>query len=111
MTIITLIYLADIVKGLSIVCALAGIFLLVCLLIRIIAYIDLNRGSLKNIVITGGAALLSLFLAVLIPSKDAIYLMASVTLGKEVVEQPQVKELGSKVLTILNQKLDEMAKK
>lgn len=47
------------------------------------------------------------FLAIVIPSEKAIYMMAGVESAQRIAEKPETKEIGEKILKILNQKLDD----
>jgi hypothetical protein len=52
----------------------------------------------------------SVFVGVLIPSKQTIYMMAAAKVGQDIVASPETKEIGGKVLQLINQKLDEQLK-
>ena len=45
------------------------------------------------------------------PSKSSIYLMAGAKVTEDIVKSPEAKELGGKILKVINQKLDEQVKK
>lgn len=49
-------------------------------------------------------------LTIIIPSSKTIYQMAGAKLTQDVVESPEAKEISSKLLQIINQKLDEQIK-
>lgn len=51
-------------------------------------------------------AILSSFCFVLVPSQSAVYLMASAHVAQDIIQQPETKEISSKILKVLNQKLD-----
>lgn len=48
------------------------------------------------------------FLGILIPSPQAIYMMAGVEQAERIAERPETKEIGGKILRLLNQKLDDV---
>lgn len=52
-----------------------------------------------------------LIFAVMIPSEDTLYMMAASEGGEAVVTSPQGKEVLDKINTIINNQLDELAKK
>lgn len=58
-------------------------------------------------------ALFSLMMitGLLLPDKDAIYLMAGAKYSTEIAQSAEAKEVGSKILKVLNQKLDEIGGK
>jgi hypothetical protein len=47
------------------------------------------------------------FIAVLIPTEKTAYTMVGAYAAQKVAEDPRVKDVGGKVLTIINQKLDQ----
>lgn len=49
-----------------------------------------------------------LLMAVITPSKKAIYAIAATQMSKEIAENPKVQELKDKALKVLSVKLDEM---
>lgn len=65
-------------------------------------------GRLKNVFIGWFVALI---FAVMIPSEDTLYMMAASEGGEAVVTSPQGKEVLDKINTIINNQLDELAKK
>lgn len=65
-------------------------------------------GRLKNVFIGWCVALV---FAVMIPSEDTLYMMAASEGGEAVVTSPQGKEVLDKINTIINNQLDELAKK
>ena len=52
-----------------------------------------------------------LFITFLTPSKDTLYLMAASEAGEAVATSPDGKQMLDKVKTIINNQLDELAKK
>jgi hypothetical protein len=65
-------------------------------------------GRLKNVFIGWCVALI---FAMAIPSEDTLYMMAASEGGEAVVTSPQGKEVLDKINTIINNQLDELAKK
>jgi len=55
--------------------------------------------------------LITAFLMVFLPAKKTMYLMVGAYAVERVVETPEAKEFGSKLLTVVNSKLDEMIEK
>lgn len=116
MSLITIIYLADVVNGLQTILGMLGIMLGI-VSIGFFGYIhDINRftdskTTHKLPIIGLICSVLMLFLTSFIPSKETIYMMTAVHYGQELAKTPQVNELSSKVYTILNSKLDEMMPK
>lgn len=109
-----IIYLADVVGGLT---ALFGVFGMLILVLQCFAFPIFNdicdsykEGQAKAfglIKIATPSALFMLLLAVFIPSKQTIYMMAAAKVGQDIVEAPATKEISDKVLKLINQKLDE----
>jgi len=67
-----------------------------------------TKRTFKSACIT--IAVCSLFL-VFIPAKKTMYLMVGAYAVERVVETPEAKEFGSKLLKVVNSKLDEMIEK
>lgn len=57
-----------------------------------------------------GAAVCTLMF-IFTPDKDTIYLMAGAKVTEDIVKSPEAKELGGKILKVINQKLDEQVRK
>lgn len=105
-------YLIDVLSNVS---GLAIGGLLLCTILTIVSSFFLDTEfqpqalkSIKRVAVT--AVILSLIL-VLIPEKKTMYLILGASVAKEIVENPRVQEVGSKVLEVVNQKLDEMSDK
>jgi hypothetical protein len=52
-------------------------------------------------------ALIATLISVLMPDKQTIYMMAAAKVGQDIVQAPETKEIGDKVLKLINQKLDD----
>lgn len=114
MSIVMMLYLADVSESLS---TTAGVimFLSGVTLMGIISVIMESNGddfkswwALKTFIPMFS---ISLFLFLALPEKKTIYLMASVKYGQEIAAKPGVQALGDKVLNILNDKLDSLVTK
>jgi len=55
--------------------------------------------------------IIAAFFLVFLPAKKTMYLMVGAYAVERVVETPEAKEFGSKLLVIVNSKLDEMIEK
>jgi len=78
--------------------------LFVIILIKIME--DLTPPYFKTIV---SITLISLFLAIFLPSTKTAYLMIGAYAGQKVVESPEVQELSGDVLKIIKSKVKEYA--
>ena len=106
-----IIYLADIAQNISTFAAIVGgvstcgAIILTCILT------DLTTSErvkvLRYLSITIISAILFISAAIFIPTKQTIYMMAAAKVGQDIVEAPATKEISSKVLQLINQKLDE----
>lgn len=111
MNIVLLLYLADISNGISGFLQAVSILSLTAGAIGIAGILEGDIKSKFYTLLLMSTAILSGSLAVLLPSKEAIYLMASVKYSQELVAKPEIKQLGDKVLIILNEKLDSLIEK
>lgn len=100
------IYLADVSQGLS-------VFFGISAAIGIVGGIgaaafcsdfDIKTKIPMALIIAG---VLSAPISILLPSKQTIYMMAAAKVGQDIVTAPETKEVGGKLLKLLNQKLDE----
>ena len=102
-----LIYLVQFLHSLKIFSLVMAIL---CVLYEFIRFIDLVDRSEYNFKFgpktTWALSLFLLFLV--IPSQTVSYTMAAGYVTQTIAETPQAKEIGGKVLTIINAKLDEI---
>lgn len=115
MSAIWIIYLADVVGGLQVMCGFLAGGCAFFFLINWIAQGPFYPEDWKKVIsaakIIGPIVTLLAFIALLIPSKQTIYMMAAAKVGEEIVQAPETKEIGSKVLKLINEKLDEQLEK
>lgn len=108
------IYLIDIIENLG---CLAFIALLGASLVAILSGITCtddwkDRTKETRIFKTSSIiVLIAAFFLVFLPAKKTIYLMIGAYAVEHVVETPEAKEFGSKLLKVVNSKLDEMIEK
>lgn len=106
MSLIALIYWADVVNVLGILLFFFG--MIGMLFGFIISSENASRGEeIGRGRLIAIAGLLSVLLSAFLPSKKTLYAMAAIKFGEQVIETPQAQELGNKVFKLLNQKLDE----
>jgi NADH:ubiquinone oxidoreductase subunit 6 (subunit J) len=60
----------------------------------------------KRVKMWFGIGLAAVFLVVLLPSQKTAYTMVGAYAAQKIAQDPKVEQMGSKVLTIINQKLD-----
>ena len=112
MELITIIYLADIVKSLSFTCALFGLLFLISIPVYIIGALDTYKEFNKMIaILLTFLSFLSISTAIFLPSKETIYLMAATKYSQEALKDPKVTEVMNKVYKVINLKLDSMIPK
>lgn len=109
-----LIDVLDTTKGVAII----GLVLLTItsVIIGLMAYCDSNTSEDEIVIKKAFSSLLKitlllLIISILIPSQKTMYLMASTEAAKSVLANPEVKKIGDKVTSIINEKLDEILKK
>lgn len=102
----TLIYLADIVGGLSAFLVVVGIFtgLIGCIVASEVAIQKQAFAAAIGGIFLG---LLLILGAVLIPSKQAIYMIFGAEVAQKVAATPEAQEIAGKLLRLANQKLDQ----
>lgn len=114
---VLMIYLADISKAISVfifaIGAIAFVLTLLWLDVKRINTpyheIEENPFALFYRALPGFAlSVFFLLIASLIPSREAIYLMAGAKVTQDIVNDPKAKEIGEKMMKVLNKKLDEM---
>lgn len=115
MSLITIIYLADIVCGVKTITAICSVVLSVMIIIYLCEIHLENRvevrNSLKKVVYKYITILISMAtIFVFSPSKEAIYMMAGAKSVQTVYDSPEAKEIGTKIMSIVNKKLDEQLK-
>ncbi len=116
-----LIYLIQFLNSLKI---FTGVMAAICILAGVIyaVYVDnmrsddpcrytekVEKGAFKPIFKRFIITVISLILVnIIIPSQTTSYTMAAAYVTQTIAETPQAKEIGGKVLTIINAKLDEI---
>lgn len=111
MSLITIIYLGDVVENLSTVSFLFAIAITVFVFIMTMAYMDGAKEIGPKHVLIGMTISLFLWMSYsFLPTKQTLYTIAAVRYGEQVLTTPEAKEIGGKVYNILNQKLDEILK-
>jgi len=104
----TLIYLADIVSGLSVFLVAVGLVTGAIGFIVAAEFSGENERKVVVIAISGIALGLLLILgAVLVPSKQAIYMIFGAEVAQKVAATPEAQEIAGKLLRLANQKLDQ----
>lgn len=112
MELTTLIYLADIVGGLTGFLAILGLFTAIGGGIACVG--TACEKQIKASKIAAAAATIGLLLvlsAVLIPSKQAIYMIFGAEVAQKVAATPEAQEIAGKLLKLANSKLDEALQK
>jgi hypothetical protein len=109
----TFIYLASVLDNLHGALVVLTILLVTGLTVSPIVLIEIEEkekfwAPLRKAI---WALSISVLLIVFIPKKDTVYLMAAASVGQQIIESPEVKEVNSKILNIINKKLDEMGGK
>lgn len=102
-----LIYFASVADGFRDALFVAGLFLAVALLGLMIIYLDTGEPDFKKYPKWLAIALVfTSTTRAVIPDKTTVYLMASANVAEGILNYPETKELGEKIIKILNQKLD-----
>jgi hypothetical protein len=111
----TFIYLASVLDNLHGALVVLTILLVTGLTVSPIALIEIEIeekekfwAHIRKVI---WALSISVLLLIFIPKKDTVYLMAAASVGQQIIESPEVKEVNSKILNIINKKLDEMGGK
>lgn len=99
-------YLVDVISNIPI--ALISV-LVIAIILVFFGLIQWEHEG-ETIILKIGAimAVINIFVLVLIPSKKTMYMMMAVETGNKIIQQPEIKELLNKTLTIINHKLDEL---
>lgn len=108
MSLMWLIYFADISNGISF--ALGAIGWAFIVLSSIFGWVLVQDKVLKKyqLFLAYAFSLFLILISIIMPSSKAIYTMAAVSYGQQIIENPRAKLLEDKVYVILNQKLDEL---
>lgn len=108
-----LVYVINTLSGIrGILGALAGLSALIVLGLFLYMgdqYGEDNNNKLwawKRVKMWFGIGLASVFLVVLLPSQKTAYTMVGAYAAQKIAQDPKVEQMGSKVLVIINQKLD-----
>jgi NADH:ubiquinone oxidoreductase subunit 6 (subunit J) len=111
-----LVYAINTLPGISIVlgilASLSAVIIL-CLFMYMVDQTDRNQDkeniawAWKRIKIWSGIGLAMVFLVVLLPSQKTAYVMVGAYVAQKIAQDPKVEQMGSKVLVIINQKLDQ----
>jgi len=109
------IYLIDVLENLN---CLAFIALIGAAIVAFISGLSSTEGSWRNtdkdvrvFKTSSIVAIIAAVFLVFIPAKKTMYLMVGAYAVERVVETPEAKEFGSKLLVIVNSKLDELVEK
>lgn len=113
-----LLYLAGVSSSIVMVTGILGVvFLVGCVLTTICICVEAMDNKipstpiLKKGVLWGIAPMILILVSILAPNKETIYLMAAAYGVQAVAENPDVKRLAGKSLTVLENTLDEYLKK
>lgn len=106
-----MLYLADVTNGLSVLFAILALVFGFASMFSVMLLVQKDIQSKAIPLIMTVAMLTSGILSALMPSKETVYLIAATKYGQELIEKPQVKQLGDKILNILNEKLDSLVEK
>lgn len=99
-------YLVDVISNIPIALI---VFLIIAIFLIFFGLIHWeHEGNSKIFKIGAIIAVINILILVLIPSKKTMYMMMAVETGNKIVQQPEIKELLNKTLTIINHKLDEL---
>lgn len=113
MSLMTMIYLADISASLSMLLFLFGFlcFILGCMLI--FAYYEPygRKPNLFTLFFVPSISLVLISTSVLFPSKDGFYKLAAVQVGQNIMNNPKVDEVTEKLYNIISAELDGMQPK
>lgn len=102
-----IIYFASVSGNFSIFCGIIGfIALFISFVVLMASEGEYLKQSVRGFV--GGA--LFVLLGIITPDKNTVYLIASAKVTEDIVKSPEAKEIGGKILTIINDKLDEQVK-
>lgn len=103
-----IIYLADVLPTLSVIMAIVSI---VALAIAASLWSGSNKTGIPDAKKIFLVFIPTFFICLLVPGKQTIYMMAGVEFAQEIASSPKTKELGGKVLNLINKKLDEELEK
>lgn len=102
-----IVYLADVVGGISILFATTGLLIFFGTFIAVVDLAEQKKTGIGKVLTLGGlAAFFFLTVSALIPSKQTVYLMAAAKVSQDIVESQDAKLIGDKMLTVINQELD-----
>jgi hypothetical protein len=106
------IYLGDIVSDINFVCAIVLITIVAAFVISFFA--GLFNATLEPIKMVYKFSIVPLilfsFVGIVIPQSKTVYMMAAAKVGQDVATSPEAKEIGGKLMKLLNEKLDEQLK-
>lgn len=106
MSLALLVYLIDISGTFKFLSLITCILSLGILGIWLIIQCDMGEFHSKSIKWLAGIAIASLLMGVLIPREKTSYLMVAAHLAQKVYESPESAKIQSKILVIVNKKLD-----
>ena len=108
MTLIQMLWLADIMNGVSGLIIFISIFIFICVFGSLGECEESDRTSLlfKGF----GLGFFFLMVGIIIPSKTAMYEIIAVKYSQELAQSPKVKDISEKVLKVLDKELDKLDK-
>jgi hypothetical protein len=105
-----IIYGIDVLSNLAclacLILIISGIASFICLMM--LAEYDAGEKETNRLKKALAIALSAALLLVFIPDKKTMYLMVGAYATEKIVETPEAKEFGSKLLNVVNHKLDKM---
>lgn len=120
MSLMWAIYWIDVIGNAGVLLIITSVILaiaaLVCLILGAIMRVDGTEETVANGIKLHGffrpisiALIVTSAIVCFLPRQQTLYAMMAANIGQQVVESPEMKEIGGKALKILNQKLDELA--
>lgn len=107
-----IIYFAEISAGLKVIFFILSIAALIFILGALLKYADAWMNTDADWEYTKASVfrvipflIITALIAVAIPSERTIYLMAGAKVTEDIVKSPEAKELGDKILKVINQKV------
>lgn len=111
MSLVMLLYIANIADGVKgFLCCIGGVATLFGFVGTMILFFE-QDGKFKHTLCLSLVGLTMCFTAIFIPNEKTIYVMAAASYGKELSEKPEVKQIGNKILDLINDKLDSLEEK
>lgn len=107
-----ILYFAEVSGGLKVFFAIAAAIIGIVGFIAAVAAFETGDRDVADRALKVGAPLVSFLIvaSVLIPSKQTVYMMAAAKVSQDIIESPDAKLIGDKLLKIINKELDELVK-